>query len=133
MTPQQRTRYARQLLLPEIGEQGQRGLCDTQALLPRDADPGAAGVAAEYLERAGLRVRAGSDPAEATPDAVRVPVASRPEVARWAGDEALEEAAAALAGAFAAVEAIKATVGTGEAGTLPEHLSLAGEREPETT
>jgi hypothetical protein len=38
----------------------------------------------------------------------------------------LEEAAAALAGAFAAVETIKAVLGVGTPAELPQALSLAG-------
>jgi hypothetical protein len=45
-------------------------------------------------------------------------------VKAMAGEPLLEEAAAALAGAFAAVEAIKAVTGAGEPAALPANFVL---------
>jgi hypothetical protein len=123
MTPAERQLYARHVLLAEIGEPGQARLCATHVTLA-GGDARASAIAREYLERAGVRVSDASSaaaPALAaslpTSEAVRV-LAARPE---------LEEAAAALAGAFAAVETIKAALGIAAARALPEGLTLIAE------
>lgn len=113
----ERTLYARHLLLPEIGKGGQAALCASVVHAAEGADPRAALVARDYLERAGVRW---SDGAEG----LRVDVPPPAEVERLAGADGLVEAAAAVAGAFAAVEAIKRIVGAGTAAALPEDLSL---------
>jgi hypothetical protein len=104
-------RHARQLLLAEIGERGQERLCATRVQLAADADPRAAVVARDYLERAGMQVLDASagDAQAAGVDASALPMAvvDSAAVRALAGHPALDEAAAALAGAFAAVEAIK--------------------------
>ncbi|MET0286386.1 MAG: hypothetical protein ABW352_18035 [Polyangiales bacterium] len=92
-------RYARHVLLPQVGEAGQRRLLETALHVHGDA--GVATVAERYLSRAGLRVGEGSE---------SVRVASSEDVARVAGDPALEPAARALLGALAAVEAIRTTL-----------------------
>jgi hypothetical protein len=104
-------RHARQLLLAEIGERGQERLCATRVQLAAGADPRAAAVARDYLERAGVQVM---DPpaaaAQTTGDDASAPtlaVVDSAGVRALAGHPDLDEAAAALAGAFAAVEAIK--------------------------
>jgi len=56
-----------------------------------------------------------------------LPIASTEEVARIAGDEALEACAAWLLGAHAAVEAIKASAGAGSPATFPEGFVLSAE------
>jgi hypothetical protein len=72
----------------------------------------------------------GVDAAERLPDvnadadAHPVAVLDADGVRRLAGDPLLEDAAAELAGAFAAVEAIKAVTGAGSPGALPPNLVL---------
>ena len=109
-------RYARQVLLTEIGLAGQARLLQAAVSLPQGADARAAELAADYLQRAGLRVdqEAGAEVALPVGDAVRA-LAGRPE---------LYEAAAALSGAFAAVEAIKHALGVGQRAALPVGLTL---------
>ena len=92
------SRFARHLLLPQIGEAGQRRLLETELRLEGDA--GVVKVAESYLSRAGVRIGEGAVQS----------VASSEQVARVAGDAALEPAARALLGALAAVEAIRATL-----------------------
>lgn len=96
LSPDDRRRYARQVLLPEIGEAGQRALLDGRARTESE-------IAALYLRRAGVTLGDGG---------VDVTVAPRPSA------PALAEAERFLAGAFGAVEAIKAIVGIGEPGAL---------------
>lgn len=91
-------RYARHVALPEIGAAGQTRI--EAATLDVRAAPRALETARLYLERAGARVSPEGAPLEA------------PEVR--AGRPELEEAAAFLAGALAAVEAIKRVTGAGE-------------------
>src|SRR4051794_11672616 len=99
-------RYARQLLLPEIGTHGQAQLCATRARLG-SGDARARQVASNYLVRAGLQLMASDDTVSAGIE-IAVPDAARVE--QLAGDPRLQEAAAWLAGSFAAVEAIKRVV-----------------------
>ena len=124
MTPSQRQLYARHLLLAEVGEAGQERLCAAQARLAADADARAVTVAREYLLRAGVHVHEAS---AAVPDALPVLLPSAAAVRALAGRPELEQAAAALAGAFAAVETIKAALGIGEARALPAALTLCAE------
>ena len=56
----ERARFARQILVPEIGDEGQARLSSSTFDL-RPLGPEAAAVARLYLERAGLR-EAGSEP-----------------------------------------------------------------------
>lgn len=104
----QRTLYARHLLLPEIGKEGQEALCAARVRAGADADAHALSVARDYLERAGVQV------GETEGVALELPSAS--DLGRI--DPALRDAIAAVAGAFAAVEAIKSIVGVGEPGSL---------------
>ncbi|MAQ13293.1 MAG: hypothetical protein CMN30_00635 [Sandaracinus sp.] len=90
-----RARFARQLLVPEIGEAGQAKLSATRFSVAALA-PEAAAVARLYLERAGLR--------EGDPDEVRE--AAR-EIPCAAGED---PAADALAGARFAVRTIRDTL-----------------------
>lgn len=113
-------RYARHLLLAEIGEAGQRRLCAAGFRIGASADPRVAAVAGDYLTRSGMQTL----PSGAS-DALALPGSE--QVACLAGDVALQEAAAALLGAYAAVEAIKACVGAGRAGQLSAALRLTGE------
>jgi hypothetical protein len=107
----QRVRFARHLLLTEIGSAGQERLCAAAVSFAADADPEAKRVAEQYLGRAGVRVGAGG---------ADVKILDGDEIARLAGDPALVPAAQALAGAYAAVEVIKAVLGVGRAGDLED-------------
>ena len=115
-------RYARHLLLAEIGETGQERLCAARVQLPDDMDPRAAAIARDYLERAGVGVSAG--------DSALAPSADRAAVAALAGDPLLEHAAAALLGALHAVEQIKIQLAIGDALQLPVGLCLSANAEP---
>jgi hypothetical protein len=117
LSPADKQRYARHLLLAEIGETGQERLCAARVQLPADMDPRAATVARDYLERAGV----GVDVAEAA----LAPSANRAAVAALAGDELFEPAAAALLGALHAVEQIKTQLAIGETLQLPVGLRLS--------
>ncbi len=99
-----RVRYARQLLLPQLGETGQARLLASELSARPGADDGALEVARTYLQRAGVRV---SDRA----DADELPLYSPDEIARMAGTDELLEAARALAGALAAVAAMRTLAG----------------------
>jgi hypothetical protein len=97
-----RERYARHLLLPQVGEAGQRRLLET-VLRAAAGDDGTFAVAREYLHRAGVRV--------ADDGVAGLEVPSSERVAQTAGDPALLPAARALLGALAAVDAIRSTLG----------------------
>jgi hypothetical protein len=116
-------RYARHLLLAEIGPAGQARLCSARVRVAAASDPRAAHATREYLERAGLVLQVDASGAAATVDMLPVDAAA---VRALAGRAELDEAAAALAGAFAAVETIKAVLGVGTPAALPRALSLAG-------
>jgi hypothetical protein len=123
MTPAQRQLYARHLLLAEIGEQGQERLCASR-VAHAAGDARARVVARDYLERAGLCV---DDASTAEPASLQVPLPTQDGVRALAARPELEEAAAALAGAFAAVETIKAALGIAAACALPADLTLCAE------
>ena len=116
LTAAQRSRYARHLLLREVGEQGQARLCEAEVAVTQAADEDAAAIARDYLGRAGITV------ADAAP--LECDVSTGDEVTRLAGGPLLRDAAAALAGAFAAVETIKQITGAGQPGQLPAEFSL---------
>ncbi len=114
LTARERTRYARHLLLPEVGLSGQARLLSAQVELAGDGHPVAAAFARTYLERAGLKVQ--GEPSAAS---LQIPVADASTVARLAGHRAaLLPAAAALSGALSAVEAIKEILRLGERGDV---------------
>lgn len=118
MGPAERSRFARQLLLVEIGDEGQAKLCAASVSASPSGDPRTARWALEYLRRAGVAPK---------PGGATLAVPPRPAIAELAGgDEQLEEATAALVGAWLAVERIKEIVGRGEPGVLPTPL-LRGE------
>jgi hypothetical protein len=123
-----RSRYARHLLLTQLGEAGQERLLAAQVRADGDADPGALEVARCYLSRAGVSVcsfeaeqtgRIDDEPARAeandkpAPDRAEWPlhVATADEVDAMAGVPALHEAARALAGALSAVGALLSALG----------------------
>ena len=113
-----RRRYARQLLLGEIGESGQERLLHAGFHRGADTDADAYAVAAEYLERAGCT----HDESGA---AVRA--ANESAVTRFAGTPELREPAAAIMGAFSAVEHLKEVLGIGGAREFPPELTLSTE------
>ena len=114
-----RRRYARQLLLGEVDEGGQARLLEARFRRPQGCDPDAFAVAADYLERAGCSL---------TEDGVHLAVADETSVLRFAGAPSLRAPAAAVMGAFAAVEHIKDTLGIAEARSFPAGLQLRSER-----
>jgi len=113
-----RRRFARHLLLAEIGELGQERLISARIRRRAGGDSDAYAVAADYLERAGC---------VPDPDGAEVPVPSATEVERFAASEALRMPAAMIAGAFAAVEHLKETLGIADARELPPDLRLSTE------
>jgi len=113
-----RRRYARQLLLGEIGEAGQERLLAARFRSSAPSDPSAFAVAAAYLRRAGCVE--GASGAE-----VRVPDAAA--IDRLAGRASLREPAAAVVGAFCAVEHLKSVLGLSGARAFPADLSLSDE------
>ena len=103
-----RARYARQLLLPQIGEVGQLRLLASRLQAPADVDRDTLAVARAYLERAGVRVV--DAPVEG---ALAEPLQSLPTgqaIAQIAGRAELHHAARAVVGALAAVQAIQSVV-----------------------
>lgn len=118
-----RQRYARHLLLPEIGERGQAALCATRVPRRAPSSSRAGLVAQEYLQRAGVQL---ADAGAGVP----LPLPGTSAQACLAGQPLLEEAAAQLAGAFAAVELIKGVVGAGTPSSLPAELCLEPEDLP---
>ncbi len=100
----QQRRYARHICLTEIGANGQDALLAQRVSLPESAHPKAGEIALEYLTRAGVKSGAGGL------ELVRVGLG---DVQELATASSLECAAAHLAGALAAVEAIKHTLQIG--------------------
>jgi len=105
-----RTRFARQILLHEIGARGQSRLLETRFDAPATR---AGGIAADYLERAGLgrgRIAEGALalalPPEGSSDESGTPASIRD----------------ALAGSFAAVEMLKQALDLGHAHVLDLEL-----------
>lgn len=111
-----RRRYARHVLLVEVGEAGQERLLRARFRPDAGADEDAYAVAAEYLERAGCH-------ADARGDTARVP--DTETVGKFAGSAELRAPAAAIAGAFAAVEHIKSVLGVGTARRFPPDARLS--------
>lgn len=103
LTPEDRVRYSRQILLPEIGQSGQERLCNASFAFSSDLDEEAAKIAAVYLQRAGLAL----DPA--SPRKVSAPARNALDV--MAREPGTEHAVAAVTGALAAVETIKSVLG----------------------
>lgn len=91
-------RFARQVLVAEIGEAGQRRIGESSIRASGDAR--ASEIANEYLVRAGARIGSG-----------REVVIEPREVGRIAGREDLREAAAFLAGSLAAAAALLEVAG----------------------
>ena len=113
-----RRRFARQLLLGEIGEAGQERLLQAGFRSDLGCDEDAYTAAADYLRRAGC-----------VPDETGEPVLA-PDVEavrQLAGSPALRDAAALIAGSFAAVEHLKEVLGIAAARPLPSDLKLSSE------
>ena len=113
-----RRRYARHILLGEVGEAGQERLLGARFRRDADADEDAYAIAADYLGRAGCHADARGDAA---------PVPDTEAVAKFAGSAELRAPAAAIAGAFAAVEHIKSVLGVGTARRFPSDARLSDE------
>jgi hypothetical protein len=137
LSARDRGRYARHLLLPEIGLAGQERLLCERVRFAAGASEEASAVAREYLVRAGLTVsargeeRLPEEPPAGEANAARV--VSLPDddaIEQLAGEPMLAHAAAALAGALAAVETLKAALGLARPVEEPwGQLSLTGARE----
>ena len=115
-----RRRYARQLLLGEIGEEGQERLSTADFRPGAEGDMDAYAVAAEYLRRAGCR--------EGESDGTPVHGSTVDAVTHFAGSPSLHGPAAAVLGAFAAVEHLKNALGAGEPHAFPPDLTLQPKR-----
>ena len=113
-----RRRYARQLLLGEVGEAGQERLLAARFRRDEGSDAEASVVSVDYLERAGCAVGVDGDTLD---------VPDQSAVMRFAGKASLAAPAAAIIGAFCAVEAMKRTLGCGETRDFPAELSLSTE------
>ena len=113
-----RRRYARQLLLGEIGEVGQERLLEAGFRRREGGDADATVAAAEYLERAGC-------PVNDSANEVRVPDAGA--VRRFAGSATLLAPAATIMGAFSAVEHLKQVLGIAAAREFSPELTLSTE------
>jgi hypothetical protein len=129
LSARDRTRYARHLLLAQLGEAGQERLLAAHVRANVDADPGALAVARRYLTRAGVHVDDASSAVQAPelasqpePPELRVQaqqararfplqVATSQRLATLAGAPALREAARALAGALSAVNTLQSILG----------------------
>jgi hypothetical protein len=116
LSDEDKRRFARQILLPEIGLAGQERLAAAEASWPCELDPRSRAIAADYLARAGMRLSASGAEA-ASRSALQVPLVTRADVERVAGDRELEDCAAWLLGALCAVETIKSALGVGVAGS----------------
>lgn len=130
LNERERGLYGRQALLPEIGAAGQRKLCDSRLRVAGELASPAAAVMLDYLRRAGCGVICTGDEhghgCGATP-LPEVLVPSAAEVERLAGGAHLREAAAAVLGAFAAVEVIKDITGAGTRGGFPQDFVLSSQ------
>lgn len=118
----QHARFARHTLLPEIGVTGQERLCSATVVADPSADMEALAVARDYLQRAGVTVARNTSQAAA--QTFHLDGAATVEAR---GPLHLRHAAAALSGAFAAVEAIKAITAVGRAASLPGDFRLVSE------
>jgi len=115
-----RRRYARQLLLSEIGEAGQERLSGAGFCRGAEGDADAYAVAAEYLRRAGCK--------ESEGEGTSVHVPTTKAVMHFAGKASLRAPAAAVVGAFAAVEHLKEALGVGQPREFPSNLTLPPKR-----
>lgn len=119
LTDEQRRLYARQVLLHELGIAGQARLCASRVAVREGGDALATRVTRDYVQRAGLLL---DDEAS-----VELTLPMPGDVQTLAGDPALRDCAAWLAGAFAAVETIKRCVEVGRRAQLDPELRLNAE------
>jgi hypothetical protein len=119
LSERDRQRYARHLLLAQLGEAGQARLLSAAVHAPEDADAGALEVAQSYLERAGVRVVVHDSLAEHGTSAEPLTLPTGQQIAQIAGDPALQEAARALTGALSAVQAVQRAAGLAGAASVP--------------
>ena len=117
--PATRRRFARQLLLGEVGEAGVERLLESDFRQEARSDATAYRVAADYLQRAGCVPDPAGDP---------VGLPEREVVLRFAGSTDLFEPAAAIVGAFCATEHLKAVLGIAEPSAFPHELRLVPEQ-----
>lgn len=122
LTASERARYARQVLLPEVGLVGQAKLCAATVAVNDGADSEASSITHDYLTRAGITVNNDTSAL----GAAQTSIASTTQVEAFAPVE-LRHAAAAFAGAYAATETIKAIVGAGTPATLAQHFRISSE------
>ena len=115
-----RRRYARQLLLGEIGQAGQERLFTAGFRREAEGDADAYAVAAEYLRRAGCP--------ETESGGTSIGAPTTEAVMRFAGSESLRAPAAAVLGAFAAVEHLKQALEIGDPRNFPTDLTLHPKR-----
>jgi hypothetical protein len=106
------------LLLGEIGEAGVERLLRARFSKNAASDGRAFAVAADYLRRAGCGEVPGGD---------EVAVPGSQAVLRFAGSPSLAEPAAAVIGAFSAVEHLKAALEMGDTAAFPTDLQLRTE------
>jgi len=112
LTPAQRRRFVRHVLLPEIGPRGQARLLDARFAFSNVS--GATEVAALYLERAGLTAADADD--------------ERSSIELPATEDPIE---AALVGAWAAVEHVKRVLALGKSVHTPPKVDRCSTRESE--
>ena len=115
-------RYLRQLMLAEVGAEGQARLGGAVVRLSGGSSASRA-HAADYLQRAGLGVHTDGGPtqpasADAPPLELLRPLAS---------PAALAPAMDLFLGALTAVEGIKQVLGVGQPAALPANLFLLGD------
>ncbi|MDB4972443.1 MAG: hypothetical protein JWN48_784 [Myxococcaceae bacterium] len=127
LSERDRTRYARHLLLSQLGEAGQERLLAAAVHARADADPGALAVARCYLERAGVQVASRESLLEKGTSSAELDLGSSADVTRIAGSSALEEATRALLGALAAVRAIQEAAALPASLPLPQSFTLSSE------
>lgn len=122
LSPEDRRRYLRHLLLAEVGEAGQVRLLSGRFGGRPEEDPRARIVRETYLRRVGIT----GDAAHGA-TSTDVVLGTSLEVGRFAGRPELEEAAAAVLGALSAVETAKAILGVGQPLAPLSSIALAQE------
>ena len=110
LTTEEKRLYVRHLLVPEIGEDGQRRLLATTVALVGDG--AAARVALDYLGRAGLRTACEAEVASGGPS-VALSVTEPPSPAATGSNPHLLPALATVAGSLAALGVMRRVIGMG--------------------
>lgn len=115
--------YARHLLLPEVGQDGQARLFAVRPTASSEsAEAETLAIALDYLERAGLGRHA-----SATGESIVVPAATVEDLASIARAPEHAAVAQALVGALCAVETLKGALDLGTAGPTRPPFSLSSE------